>query len=237
LQNHSLMLSIAITTFNRSDLTIESFSKVFDHQLVSEIVIVDDASDEGHFNRLMGLLEAHPAILKIKLFRNKVNLGMSRNKSEAINKASNEWVVILDSDNVLYPEYLDAINKQPLLDEYIFCPIKAEPDYDFSNLPVVIDKGNAKYFLEIKEFRILLNTCNYLVNRDKYLEVYKYDPSIQESDTIYFNTLWLEAGYSFYIVPGMSYFHRRHDGSGWLNGNHQYNLKKAAELQEKIRNL
>lgn len=242
------MISIAITSYNRSDLTIESFSKVYDHPLVDEIVIVDDASDEKIYSELVTSLINYETDYiyenrlpnKLRLYRNENNLGMSRNKAEAISKCKNEWVIILDSDNILYPEYLDNLPKEPSFDWFncvIFCPQFAEPDYDFSKLPDTVDKKNAKTLLHLKEFRVFLNTCNYVVNRDKYLEVYKYDETIKESDTIHFNALWLAAGYSFYIVPGMSYYHRRHEGSGWLNGDHKYNLKKAAELQEKIKQL
>lgn len=239
-----MSISIAITTYNRSDLTIEVFSKVYDHPLVSEICIVDDASEESHWNRLLELIDAHPASQKINVFRNEKNLGMSRNKAAAVSKAKNEWVVLFDSDNVLYPEYLDAfnglLNRMPEVEHHehiIFCPSVAEPDYDFTNLPCTINRINAKNLIQDKMFRILLNICNYIVHRDNYLSAYEYDETIKESDTIHFNHLWLKKGGVFWIVPNMKYYHRRHSGSGWLNGDHSYNLKKAAELQEKIKNL
>jgi glycosyltransferase involved in cell wall biosynthesis len=235
-----MKLTLAITTYNRTDLTIESFSKVYNHPLIDEIVILDDASDMAKFIALELVLLQHPAASKIKLYRNPSNLGMSRNKAEAISKARNEWVIILDSDNVLGPEYMDYNLGdwfvQGLNPKIIYCPQKAEPDYDFSKYSF-IDKNNAKDYLGDKMFRVLLNTCNYVVNRDEYLKVYKYDPTIKESDTIHFNYLWLAAGNSFYIVPGMKYFHRRHEGSGWLSGDHKYNMKKANEIQEKIKML
>lgn len=232
-----MKISISITSFNRSDLTIESFSKVYNHELVDEIVIVDDCSEEKHWSRLLELIDAHPASQKINVFRNEQNLNMSRNKAEAISKAKNEWVILLDSDNVLYPEYLDSI-PEILYSRIIYQPSECESEYTFKQFEgMTINKHNAKDFLHIREFRIMLNQCNYLVNREKYLEVYKYDPTIKESDTIYFNQLWLAAGYSFYVTPGMKYLHRKHEGSGWLMGDQKYNLKKAAELQEKIKNL
>ena len=247
-----MKLTLVITTYNRTDMVLEVFEKVKDHPLIDEIVIVDDASDWDKWDSLKGLLFERVGMLgrlsldkndyifgdKVKLFRNEENLGMSRNKREAVSKAKNEWVILFDSDNILYPEYLDAVAKENLNPLIIYCPEKAEPDHDFTTLPNrVIDKQNAKDFLRQVEFRVFLNTCNYVVNRDEYLRVYKYDESIKESDTIYFNTMWLEAGNAFYVVPGMKYHHRKHSGSGWLTGDHSYNLKKAAELQEKIKNL
>ncbi len=226
------MISIAITTYNRSDLTIESFSKVYNHPLVSEVVIVDDASDSSIYNDLeRGVFKMD----KVSLFRNPVNLGMSRNKHRAVCLAKNDWCILFDSDNTLYLEYLESITE--FNPKTIYCPIAAEPDYDFSTLQEYITAVNAKHYLDKKEFRVFLNTSNYFVNRAEYLRVYRHDPTIKESDTIYFNYLWLDAGNTFQIVKGMKYHHLRHEGSGWLTGDHKYNLKKAAELQEKIKQL
>jgi len=226
-------------------MVIEAFEKVYDHPLIDEIIIVDDASTEENWIGLnKAILYADMSVRegsRIKLFRNPVNLGMSRNKAEAVSKAKNEWVILFDSDNILYPEYLDGVQSLLALGlmnkKWIYHPAYAEPDYDFSELPTLIDKFNAKNLLHLKEFRIFANTCNYIVNRDEYLKVYKYDETIKESDTIHFNYLWLKQGNAFFIIRGMKYFHRRHDGSGWLNGDHKYNMNKAAELQEKIKNL
>jgi len=235
-----MKLSLVITTFNRSDMVLKVFDKVYDHPLIDEIIIVDDCSEWDEYCKLSELLMRK---WKVVLFRNEKNLGMSRNKAEAISKASNEWCILFDSDNELYLEYLEAlenhlyINKL-LLKNYIYHPSLAIPEHDYGFFDEMeIDKTNAKKFLHMAEFRCLLNNCNYIVNRDEYLRIYKYDETIKESDTIYFNTLWLEAGNGFYVVPGMKYHHRKHSGSGWLNGDHKYNMNKAAELQEKIRLL
>jgi len=239
-----MKLSLCITTFNRTDMVIEAFEKVYDHPLIDEIVIVDDHSTEENWLKLIELCVLFESKFpkeqwdKILLVRNDENLGMSRNKAKAVSEARNEWCALIDSDNKISPEYLDAfinLGYTPL-PNIIYCPEKAEPDYDFKRFSS-ISRTNAKFFLNDMQFRVMLNTCNYIVNRDEYLRVYKYNPDIQESDTIWMNTLWLEAGNFLYVVPGMKYFHRRHEGSGWLNGDHRYNMKKAAELQDKIKNL
>jgi glycosyltransferase involved in cell wall biosynthesis len=160
---------------------------------------------------------------------------MSRNKAEAISKAKNEWCILFDSDNILYPEYLDSL-LSIFNPKIIYCPEFAEPDFDFSNLPEFITKDNAKENLNEKMFRVFLNCCNYVVNRDEYLRVYEHDISVKESDTIHFNYLWLKAENEFYFVPGMKYFHLKHKDSGWLQ-NHKENIQKANEIIEKIKLL
>jgi glycosyltransferase involved in cell wall biosynthesis len=228
-----MKLTLAITTYQRTDMVLEVFEKVYDHPLIDEIVIRDDGSPKEIYDSLVQkIYDKFDWYGRIRIYRNQENLGMSRNKAEVIKDAKNEWVALIDSDNELYPA---KENLNPLI---IYCPEKAEPDHDFTTLPNrVIDKQNAKDFLRQVEFRVFLNTCNYVVNRDEYLKTYEYDETIKESDTIYFNTRWLSAGNAFYVVPGMRYHHRKWDGSGWLNGDHRYNMNKASELQEKIKNL
>jgi len=228
-----MKLSLCITSYNRVDFTLESFSKVYDHPIIDEIIIVDDASDLYLFTQLFN---AVAGMKKVKLFRNQENLNMSRNKSEAISKAKNEWCIIFDSDNILYPEYLDNIPAK-LNPEVIYMPTFAEPKFDYREYGnIVIDRKNFKENVGKKMFRCAMNTCNYVVNREKYLEVYRYDETVKESDTIWFNYLWFKAGYSFYFVPGMHYYHRMHEGSGWLKNKHE-NRQKAVEIQRKIKQL
>lgn len=237
-----MKLSLCITTYNRTDMVLEVFEKVYDHPLIDEIVICDDHSDSEHFRRLTDLLfilSQTKDASKVKLFRNEKNLGMSLNKREAVSKAKNEWVALIDSDNIIPVEYFDSLPEFWYMNKHLIChPELAEPEHDYSQFTEeIITSINAKDYLHHREFRCLLNNCNYIVNRDEYLRVYKYDETIKESDTIYFNTLWLEAGNAFYVVPGMKYHHRKHSGSGWLNGDQRYNMKKAEELENKIKNL
>ncbi len=235
-----MKLSLAITTYNRTDMVLEVFEKVYDNPIIDEIVISDDCSKEENTILLKAAIDRFciGKERKIKFYCNAKNVGMSYNKKLAIERSKNEWVAIIDSDNILYPEYLDAMADLNFYPEHIYCPSFAEPEHDFSKFDnCLFNYENAKQFLVDREFRVFLNTCNYVVNREEYLRIYKYDETIKESDTIYFNTLWLEAGNGFYVVPGMRYAHRKHSGSGWLNGDHRYNMNKAAELQEKIKNL
>jgi hypothetical protein len=81
-----------------------------------------------------------------------------------------------------------------------------------------------------------MNTCNYLVNREEYLKIYQHNPEMKGTDTIWFNYLWLKAGNSFYVVPGMEYYHRVWEGSGFL-ADCDYNMKRAKEVKELIKQL
>ena len=82
-------------------------------------------------------------------------------------------------------------------------------------------------------FNCLLNTCNYAVNKNAYLDTYRFNPDMIATDTIWFNYCWLKAEKSLFVVEDMKYFHRVHDESGFME-EVKYNMKKAEEIKELI---
>lgn len=228
------MISLCITNYNRHEMLLESFAQVLDDDRISEIVIVDDCSDMAIYDKV---LAATFNMWKVRLITNAENLGMSLNKKKAVELAKNDWCIILDSDNVIGPDYLDAMFTNPLPWDHttIYCPSFAKPQFDFRKYAgwhilhgeAVIDDGVGE---------CLFNCCNYVVNRAEYLRVYEHNPEMKGTDTIWFNYLWLKASNSFYVVPGMEYMHRVHPGSGFL-ADCQYNMMKAKEVKQLIKQL
>lgn len=227
------MISLCITTYNRYEMLMESFAQVLNDDRISEIVIVDDCSDIEYYDKIAA---ATVDMCKVRLHRNPENLGMSLNKRRAVELAKQEWVILFDSDNVIGPDYLEAI-PDDLKPSFIYCPSFARPQFDYRHFAgFYIDRDNASIFLRKHMAEPVLNTCNYLVNRAEYMKVYEHNPEMKGTDTIWFNYLWLRAGNSFYVVPGLEYFHRVHDGSGFMQ-DVQYNMKKAKEIKELIKLL
>lgn len=215
-------------------MTIGAFKNVLDDDRISEIIIVDDCSDHAFYNPLQRAVQGMD---KVKLFRNDQNVGMSQNKSHAIFRSSNPWCIVFDSDNTIDKSYIDALYKHQWDDHVIYAPSFAKPQFDYRKfISLKFDRRNVKHHIDKRMFDCLMNTCNYFVNRDAYLKVYEHNPEMKGTDTIWFNYLWLKAGYSFYVVPGMQYEHRVHDGSGFMV-DCDYNLKKADELKKMIKAL
>lgn len=210
------MISICIPTYNRTDLLFESYSKVIDDDRISEIVIVDDCSTDEVWVKMCDTIGNHP---KIKLFRNEKNLDCYRNKREAVSKASNEWVILLDSDNQIDKEYLyavvDHINKGF---DCILQPSWAKPYFDFRQFEgLTFDHSNVKHYVNNTTFTTMLNAMNYAVKRDDYLAVWDGSVDPVTSDSIWQNYCWLKSGREIYVVPGMHYTHLVHKGSHYQN--------------------
>lgn len=230
-----MKLSLAITTYMRYEMTVESFAQVIDDPRIDDILILDDASTDGSYEKLKKHLEGNE---KVRVIRQAQNRNMSLNKRDAIALSKNDWVIIFDSDNIISPKYLDAFYGQierdgRPLDFCIYIPDFAKPQFDYRKFagmtygvmkrpPVHDSMGNC-----------MMNTANYIVNRQEYVKHYQYNAEHICSDTIWFNYNWWKAGNTFYVVPGMEYEHRVHPGSGFLQ-DAAYNMRKAEEVKKLI---
>jgi glycosyltransferase involved in cell wall biosynthesis len=227
-----MKLSLCITTYNRFELLKESYTQVIDDPRISEIIIVDDCSTEPGIKEKVNSLAGG----KVKVLHQVQNLGMSRNKADAISYASNDWVIIFDSDNVITTDYLDAIPVY-LSRDTIYCPSFAKPEFDFRfHEGNFYNLKNVATAIKMDTYNVAMNCCNYLVHRDTYLQTYQYNEKHIASDTIWHAYNHLNAGGSFYIVPGMEYFHRVHKGSGFLQGV-DHNMRMQAEVRKMIMEL
>lgn len=245
-------LSLAITTFNRLALTIDSFAQVIDDPRIDDIIVLDDCSTDGSYEKLV---EHYKDITKVRVIRQAQNRGMSQNKRDAIGYAKNEWAILFDSDNVIGLDYLDAFWKDRKEHEWafdkdnswpelgnetmhpkniIFCPSYAKPEFDYRKYENFnVNKGDAAKLIKEDMFNTCMNTCNYIVNRNFYLKTYQHNPAHIASDTIWHAYNHLKAGGSFYIVPEMHYLHRVHKGSGFMQ-DINYNMSQSEKVRKMI---
>lgn len=230
------MITLSLTNYNRTDLLFESFAQVIDDDRISEIVIVDDHSDMEVFNKVS---EYCAPIPKVKLYRNEKNLDCYRNKREAVSHAHNEWVILFDSDNIMTKAYVDAAYKEKWVKTLILQPAAAKPNFDFYPFAGnYYSKDNIAASDLRGSFQTMLNAMNYFVNRDEFLRVWDGSVDPVTSDSLYQNYNWLKAGNSIYVVPGLEYEHRVHNGSHYQNnvrrtpqGFHDSIIQKLKELK------
>lgn len=221
-------LSLALTTYNRYQSTVQAISQVLNDPRITDIVILDDCSTDGSYE-LLG--EYYAGTLKVRVLQQPKNVGMSLNKRDAIYYANNDWVIIFDSDNIIGPEYIDAFYKRAAAlshsSKTIYCPDFAKPNFNyhaFASYYVSVSLDNHSSVIQTSMGNCLFNTCNYVVNRHQYLACYSHNPAHYASDTIWFNYLWLKAGNSFFVVPGMEYEHKVHADSGFMK-HVEYNMQ------------
>ena len=180
---------------------------------------------------------------KIEVIRNDINIGGFRNKYHAVSQAKNDWVYLLDSDNFLIECSIPSLYNISDWDESVcHCPSvpimqrrdtwRSWDDWNhrrFGYKPFDL-KGVQRFFDVEKQFSTtmgcglgvngLLNTGNFFVNRDRYvnsLEDAFNDNSVEPyaADVVAFSYYWLINGGKFQIIPDLYYFHRIHDDSFW----------------------
>lgn len=217
-------ISIAIPTHCRFQMLLESFKDVIDDPRVREIVVSDDCSSDGSFEKLLSHFAGHQ---KVKVFRNKSNFDCYRNKRQAIELATSEWVILFDDDNILNRAYLDTIYKIPRWDpKTIYCPDWAQPHFNYTRFAGYrVTRKNLSHFLTLPHFKTALNTANYFVHRQGYLDVWDGTVDPVTADSLFHAYNWLVAGGEIIIVPGLRYFHRVHEGS-----HYKRNLKRTGDF-------
>lgn len=216
-------ITICFTSFNRTELLYEAVKPFIDDDRITEIVISDDASQIDLYNTICWQFKT---VSKIKLYRNETTFDCYLNKRKAIELAKNEWVALLDSDNIFNREYIDRLENlivAGLNDRTIYQPSFAKPHFNFAHLQGVnLNRGNISKWIDVGNTSTMLNAMNYFVNRSEYLRVFDSSIDPVTSDSIYQNYNWLKSGNSIYIVPGLEYEHRVHTGS-----HYQQNIRRT----------
>jgi glycosyltransferase involved in cell wall biosynthesis len=211
------MISVAIPFYNTHEFLDKCLENLLDSKFINEIVIVDDCSQKK-------ISYSHE---KVKIIRNKINIGAFKNKYEAIKNSKNKWVYLLDSDNSIPLNSIKSLENIKNLDpNTIYCPSSLtlkNVDLDQKLHDVVMDYTFVKEKIDISiarkylvnkhhNFQWLLNTGNFLVNKDNYISLasdvlvnrrYKY----LEADTVVFVYFWLKNKKYINILKNFNIFH------------------------------
>lgn len=208
-------ISFCFTNFNRTELLYQAFDQVLNDERISEIIISDDNSSPHIIEQIYFKFKD---VSKVKIFRNEKNLDCYFNKAKAIERATNEWVCILDSDNIFGLDYLNRIEnliRGGLNPKTLYQPDFAKPHFDFTHLSgQLLSKHNIGQYMDNRRTDTMLNAMNYFVNREEYLRIFDPNTNPVTSDSIYQNYRWLDAGNMIYVVPSFQYHHRVNDHNG-----------------------
>ena len=110
-------LSVVIPVFNERGTIEEVFYKVYENELVTEIIMIDDCSTDGSLEIMKNLLKKESPKKKVQIIisENKKNIGKGGSLRSGFKLASSEVIVIQDADLEYNPkEYSNLI--QPIAD-------------------------------------------------------------------------------------------------------------------------
>lgn len=229
------LINISITNYNRFESTIKSFEQVINDERVGQFLILDDASTDDSYFKLDKHFKDND---KVRIMGNLSNVGMQRNKRNAVALSLYSWVILLDSDNEISTDYIDKLEKiERLYEGLIYAPARALPTFIYDEFAgEFIHRSNVKHFVKKPFFGAMINTSNYFVHKETYCRNYEYNPDIKGTDTANHFYNHLKNGGGFYVVPGLEYQHKISDDSEFMKDVH-YNMMKAKEIEEKLLQL
>lgn len=252
-------ISLCIPVYNRFELLLESFDKVKDDPRISEICIYSDGSNWEYNEKLCNNLVASKFLggdyvfpqnitsiyPKLKLTVNSTNLGVHFAKRNAVAMASNPFVILFDSDNVISIDYLDILYSILEWDENMaYQPSYLYPNFDFRDKEgLTVSKSNLQQVLNTPNNRLDTwgNAQNFFIHRDNYLKVWEEGTNVNGNDSLWFFYLWMKAGKSMTLVPNLKYFHRIHNElTPEQKGNYNSDVQaghKVAQTMNLIKNL
>jgi hypothetical protein len=207
-------VTIAIPTWKRRGFLMKSLPLYLQLPRVGEIVICDETGEDHAW--LRNLIPDE----RIRWFVNEERLGVFRNKIQCVEKSRTGMVALIDSDNVIGKEYLDAFfeHYDPSRDDTCYLPTGHKDGLDmsqFCDFPVV-DRRNWNDLFNVDAWNFFLNDGNLVVPR-RIVEAFAGDRTeTLGTDAIYTLKRLVESGFRLKPVPGMIYEHAVHDGSYWL---------------------
>tara|TARA_B100002019_G_scaffold183521_1_gene158384 strand:- start:1991 stop:2734 length:744 start_codon:yes stop_codon:yes gene_type:complete len=243
-------ISLAIPCYNTSKYFEEATKLAIESDLVKEIVVSDDCSTDDEWQKLNSIIK-NLGSAKIKLFRNEKNLGGFRNKYNVVKHCTSDWVYLLDSDNHPTEDTLRSIasieNPNP---NYCYLPqtlmmykddgYTDQITYNFKYSEIGIDEAQDALIKKTKYIDWMLNTGNFVFNRELYLSrlrsAYNNPEEPCYACSVAFSYHWMARGGVYKVVEGMKYYHRLRNDSYWNTCGNNSSLSRDY-YQQRIINL
>lgn len=169
---------------------------------------------------------SHP---KLRLHVNKKRLGMYANKRECMRLAPTDWVGVLDSDNLFPEDFFETLFSEwsqgadpytVYASAHIVRLFKEtgkseEKTGHFSGMKITKENWNS--ILKMPAWHFLLNDGNWVANKavlDAWPDL--AEERVAATDSLTISRNFVRSGFTYYIVPDLTYIHTVHDDSEWL---------------------
>jgi glycosyltransferase involved in cell wall biosynthesis len=180
-----------------------------------EVLISDDCSSDNSFKKIKKFFFENKGRLKIKIFRQNKNIGVSKNFNFLYKQASGDYIVFFGGDDVMSNE---RINKQVRA-----LNLNRNSSFCYSNCKWIFEKYKFLTFSHFNFFhkppKILINllrdynipSCTMMINR-KYIDQNPFDEKLKYfSDFLQTVKLWKKKK-PVYIAENLTLY-RRHNES------------------------
>jgi hypothetical protein len=226
----SVKLSLCITTMDRFDTFLsKNLDKYLDYlidDVIDEIVICDENGND--YNKITEkykhLLETMP---NFRVYKNDQRLGVFKNKLKVCSYSSNNFIVLIDSDNFPDDKYFKIVKEyigekgKTFPQHTILAPSRSINHNNAPNLNYkefenkIVTKSNIKQYLPNIKFKVLLNTGNYVISKT-ITDNIKYNNVIMDiisgCDVVFFNLLAFQqfSDMEIHVIKDLEYSHTEH---------------------------
>ncbi len=150
--NNKTYISVGIPTFNSSKYLTSCIKSVIKKKSVNEIIISDDCSNEFEIEKIKNIIKKFKNQKNIKLLKNNTNLGAYENKLNLIKNSKNEYIYVLDSDNLAGKNFdkiiTELLNSGDLSEEYLIQPNTMYQFWKYPNFAKLFSKFDKKYIVK-----------------------------------------------------------------------------------------
>tara|TARA_B100002051_G_C16647249_1_gene591922 strand:+ start:398 stop:1192 length:795 start_codon:yes stop_codon:yes gene_type:complete len=168
-------ISVAIPSFNTSEFIENAIKPLFNSKYVNEIVICDDCSKSDELRKLEDIIIElkKNTNTKIRLYKNKSNIGIFENKNKLIDLCSNDLIYVLDADNIPQNN-LDKIIEKIFITKnknYIYVPSKIYQFKKFHKIAKFLRFINNKYIVRFSKENKLIDkntVIDFITNGTRY---------------------------------------------------------------------
>jgi len=154
-------ITVGIPTYNSSKYIDQCLKSITNTIGINEILISDDGSTPSELKRLKEIVLRYQTKfnLDIKLLETPTNAGAYKNKLKLIENSKNEYIYVLDSDNIASKNLDKIINK--VLEEdnprFLYQPNIMYQFWNYPKLAKVMSPYNRKYIVEFFDINYILN--------------------------------------------------------------------------------
>lgn len=229
-------ITVIIPTFNRSDLLKETVESVLAQSYpVKEIIIIDDHSDNDHAHENQRIADAGPGVEYRYM---DVNKGVAAARNYGIEKATGDFILFIDDDDLLHPLMIETALSYFQQDESLdvsvcLYEIFFSPDYQEFTIPLsrmfnhklldqnplrLIDDKNIvpkemlgrKPIESFLKYLIPVNSC--LIRRETIGNI-RFSESLPQGEDTFFWLSLAKKGCRFARYDNVHVFVRRHGGN------------------------
>ncbi len=129
------MFSVVIPIYNHELFIVQAVRSALRCPLVDEVLLIDDGSSDGSAEIAARLAAAHRGRLRNVTPADGRNRGAHYRLNELVGLAEQQWIAVLNSDDIFVPGRFEAVVEEP---EFSKC------DFVFGNVLLVDERGSLK---------------------------------------------------------------------------------------------